>query len=109
MLTATEFNALLDVAGEPVTYRQAKSPQATYSIRAIVQDMSRAPEAIVNAYGLAGRSVQFIGQGFAVPPEKFDSVTRANGERITLDLVNPQLQRGTGTVAYHVAYGKGAA
>lgn len=108
MLTAAEFNNLLAALGEPVTFRQAKAPSTTYNIRAIVQDMGKAPEAIVNAYGLSGRSVQFVASGFTVAPEKFDSVTRASGERITFDLILPQAERGTGVVTHYVAYGKGA-
>lgn len=108
MLTLPEFQALVAALGEPVTFRQAKAPNATYSISAIVQDMSKAPEAIVNAYGLAGRSVQFAISGFAVMPEKFDQITRANGERITLDLVNQHSTRNSGAIAYVVAYGKAA-
>lgn len=109
MLTAAEFEKLLAQLGEPVVYRQAKAPQATYNIRAIVQDMGKAPEAIVNAYGLSGRSIQFLASGFTVAPEKFDSITRASGEKITLDLILPRGARDTGVVSHYVAYGKGAA
>ena len=109
MLTLAEFNAIIAAVGEPVTFRQAKAPNATYSINAIVQDMGRAPEAIANAYGLTGRSVQFAITGFAVAPEKFDQITRASGEKIILDLVNREATRGSGAVAYVVAYGKAAA
>lgn len=107
MLTGGEFNYLLSATGEPVTFTQAKAPQATYSVRAIVQDLSKAPEAIVNAYGISGKSIQFGVAGFTVPPEKFDAITRANGERITIDLVLPQGERGTGAIIYYLAYGKG--
>lgn len=108
MLTAAEFKSLAQVLGEPVTFRQAKAPNATYSVRAIVQDMSRAPEPVVNALGLSGRMVQFSCDGFLVKPEKFDQVTRASGERITIDLVNMEAERGTGAIHYVVAFGKAA-
>lgn len=107
MLTPAEFNTLLAVTGEPVSLTQAKPPQASYNIRAIVQDMTKAPENIVNAYGLSGKSFQFPASGFAVPPEKFDTVVRANGDRYTLDVVNAELQRGSGAVSYYIAYAKG--
>lgn len=106
MLTATEFNQLLATVGEPVTFVQAKPPAASVTTRAIVQDMGRAPEAVVNAYGLTGRSVQMNMTGLAVPPEKFDAIIRSNGERITLDIVNPEHARGSGAVSYYIAYGK---
>ena len=106
MLTAAEFNQLLAQTGEPVTFTQAKAPRLTVATRAIVQDMGRAPEAVVNAYGLTGRSVQMTLAGLTVPPEKFDTITRSNGERITLDIVNPEHARGSGTVSYYIGYGK---
>ena len=113
MLTAIEFNQLLAAVGEPVTFVQAKPPAATVATHAIVQDIgqnsSRASEAIVNAYGLTGRSVQMNMTGLAVPPEKFDTIIRSNGERITLDIVNPEHARVSGTVSYYIAYGKASA
>lgn len=109
MLTPAEFSTLLSVHGEPVVLTRAKAPQGPVNLRAIIQNTARAPENVVNAYGLTGRTVQFLASAMAVPPEKFDTVTRATGEEITLDLVEPVHQRGTGSVSYYVAYAKGAA
>lgn len=106
MLAPQEFAQLLMVVGEPVTFTQVKSPHLTVSTQAIVQDLGRAPEAIVNAYGLTGRSVQMTMAGLTVPPEKFDTITRSNGEVIVLDMVNPEHTRGSGAVSYYIAYGK---
>ena len=105
VLTAAEFGQLLSVVGEPVTFRRAKAPGASITVQAIVQDTSKAAEPIVNAYGVSGRSVQFYVAGVA--PEKFDRITRANGEELVFDVVNPQAQRGNGLVSYYVAYAKG--
>lgn len=106
MLTPQEFAQLLTVVGEPVTFTQAKPPHLAVATRAIVQDLGRAPDAIVNAYGLTGRSVQMTMAGLTVPPEKFDTIKRSNGEVIVLDMVNPEHTRGSGVVSYYIGYGK---
>lgn len=107
MLTAAEFSQLLGVLGEPVTLRQAKAPNATFQVMAIVQDTSKLGEAVVNAYGISGKQVQLAASTLSIVPEKFDIVTRANGERLVFDTVNIEHTRGSGAVAYYIAYSKG--
>lgn len=109
MLTAAEFSQLAALTGEPVTFAQVKPPKAQVAIsRAIVQDLSRAPEIIVNTYGPNGKSIQIAAADLGgTVPEKFDVITRANGERYVIDLVNQEHARVTGAVTYYVAYCKG--
>lgn len=107
MLTAGEFGQLLAIVGEPVTFHQAKAPQAVQAIRAIVQSNAKAPDSVINSFGVNGRTVQMAAAGFAVPPEKFDWVTLANGERWVFEMVDPQHERGSGAITYWIGYCKG--
>lgn len=105
MLSAAQFASLLSVTGEPVTWEQAKPPQATQQVRAIVQSLSRAPENIVNAYGIDARSIQ-VAAG-TVAPEKFDQFIDGQGNRYTVDLVIEHRERGTGALISFTCYAKG--
>jgi hypothetical protein len=108
MLRPAEFHFLALRIGEPVTFTQVKAPNTVIAIsHAIVQDLSRAPEMIINAYGINGRSVQMAAADFVgVIPERFDVIERANGERYTLDAVHAEHERGGG-VSYYICYAKG--
>lgn len=108
MLTPTEFDFLARRTGEPLTFTQVKAPGNSISIPyGIVQDLSRAPEMIINSFGINGRSIQIAAADFgAVIPERFDVIERANGERYTLDAVHAEHQRGGG-VSYYICYAKG--
>src|SRR3954468_18617393 len=108
MLTPDEFHFLAKHLGEPLTFRQTKAPQTVLAIPfAILQDLSRAPEMIVNAYGVNGRSVQFAAADFVgFAPERFDVIERSNGERYTLDAVHAEHARG-GAISYFICYAKG--
>jgi len=109
MLTPTEFHFLAQRTGEPLTFTQVKAPGAVIAIAfGIVQDLSRAPEMIVNSYGVNGRSFQLAAADFgAVIPERFDVIERANGERYTLDAVNAEHARVGGAVSYYICFAKG--
>lgn len=108
MLTEQEFLALLAVTGEPVAWRQAKAPNATANVKAIVQTIgsSRSEEVIVNSFGVTGRSIQIAARDLPVAPEKFDEIT-CQGERHILEAVLPQHSRQTGTITYFLCYSKG--
>jgi hypothetical protein len=109
VLTEQEFRALLSVTGEPVVWKQAKAPQATANVRAIVQtigSVKSAEEVIVNAYGVTGRSIQVAARDLPVAPEKFDEIT-CQGERYIIETVLPQHSRQTGTITYFLLYSKG--
>lgn len=108
MLTAGEFSALLAQLGQPVALHLDGQPNPVL-VRAIVQDTSKAPEPILNAYGANGHSVQFSAAGLPSAPQRFDACTLIDGRRLVFDLVNPQATRGSGAVTYYVAYSKGQA
>jgi hypothetical protein len=107
MLTNAEFNQLLAVVGEPVTFHQVKAPQAVVAGRAIIQSNSKAADAIISSFGVTGQSIQMPVSMFAVPPEKFDYVVRANGERLVFEMVDARVERGSGMASYYVGYSKG--
>lgn len=107
MLTPAEFRILLAQTGRQVTWHQAKAPQQTKAVQAIVSSTSTSAEAIVNAYGLNSYTFQISASDLPVPPEKFDQISDADGERHTVDLVIPHHQRGTGLVVSFTCYAKG--
>lgn len=107
MLTAAEFNVLLSQVGSPVTFQQAKPPNTTIALNAIIQPISRSEEALINAFGLTGRSIQFAVSALGgIVPEKFDRVV-VGGETFVLESVVPHHARGTGALTYYVGYSKG--
>lgn len=107
MLTAAEFSRALALLGVPVTWTQAKAPNATESIRAIVQSTAKAQEAIVNAFGVNGVSIQVAADALPTAPEKFDSFTDANGARHVIDTVVKHEARGSGALVNFTCYAKG--
>ena len=107
MLTLAEFRTLLAQTGRQVTWHQAKAPQTVQAVQAIVSSTSKAPEMIVNAFGINGWQCQVAAADLPVPPEKFDQFTDADGERYTIDIVIPKHQRGTGLVVSFTCYAKG--
>lgn len=108
-MQASEFAMLLQVTGRPVTFHQIKPPQAVTNVRAIVQSNIKSSEAIVNAYGVGGRTIQIAANALPTPPEKFDIVTDANGERWVLELVVPKHAEGSGAVVSYTCFSKGRA
>lgn len=106
MLTEAEFRALLAQLGEPIEFRQTKPPAATVSVRAIVQPPNKGDDALINAYGTNSRSIQIAARDLPFEPVKFDVVV-VGGEHWTLDTVQSQHQRQTGTVTYWLCYAKG--
>jgi hypothetical protein len=107
MLTSAEFAQLLAATAQPVTWTQAKAPHATANVRAIVASTAKAQENIANAYGVNGRSFQFAANALPVPPEKFDVITDAEGNRYVLDAVVVHQARGTGAITSHTCFAKG--
>lgn len=108
MLTLTEFKMLAKATGQPVTWTQAKAPNATATIaRAIVQSTAKATESIINAYGVNGTSIQFSVADVPVEPEKFDAVVNATGERFVINDVIKHFERQSGALIYFTCYSKG--
>lgn len=108
MLTLAEFNELKKHTGVQITWTQTKPPQQTMLIdKAIVQATKRENEAVVNAYGLSGISIQIAAPDLPVPPEKFDVFTDVQGFRHVADIVVPHKARGSGEVVSYTCYCKG--
>lgn len=107
MLTAAEFAKNLSVLGKPVTWEQAKPPHATASLSGILQSTAKTQEAMVNAFGVNGVSIQVAASDFPVAPEKFDTFTDANGHRYVIDTVVPHESRGSGLLVSFTCYSKG--
>jgi hypothetical protein len=107
MLLAGEFASILAALGQPVTWTQAKAPHATATIRAVVQSTAKSQEAIVNAYGINGRSFQVAAGATVSPPEKFDVFTDAQGNRFVIDTVVEHQARGAGASTSFTCYCRG--
>lgn len=107
MLTAAEFKQLLNVTGKGMTWTQAKEPHATQALTVILQSTSKSQEAIVNAFGINGTSIQLAADALPVPPEKFDTFVDMNGHRYVVDVVIPHEARGTGAHSHFTCYSKG--
>ena len=105
MLTATEFQTLINITGEPVEVHQAKPPKTVSKVPAIVQSTSKSHETIVAAYGLGGKSFQFASAD--VVPTRLDQIILASGERFTIDEVVKHYERGTGALSSTTCYCKG--
>jgi hypothetical protein len=108
MLTLSEFLRLADETGEPITWEPAKQTSAPVAIeKAIVQSTSKSSEAIVNAYGVNGVSVQIAVNALPEAPQKFDTITTAESERFIVDTVIKHKERGNGAVSSYTCYCKG--
>lgn len=108
MLTLAEFRLLANATGQPVTFTQAKAPNASASIsRAIVQSTRKSAEAIIQAYGVNGISVQVAADDVPVEPIKFDSFLLANGDRFVIDTVITHSERTSGVDTHYTCYCKG--
>lgn len=108
MLTLAEFRTLANVLGVPVTWSQAKVPNAVAIVpKAIVQTLTKAAETIINAYGVNGFSVQVAANDLPVAPEKFDTFIDAEGRKIVIDTVVAYEERGTGVITHFTCYAKG--
>lgn len=105
MLLASEFATLLNTVGEPVTVHMAKPPKTVTKAKAIVQSTSKAHEAIVQAYGVDGKSFQFA--AVDIVPNRLDQIHLASGEKYTIDEVVKHFERGSGNLAHCTAYCKG--
>lgn len=107
MLTLAEFQQLASAVGEPVVFHQTKAPQAVVNIpRAIVQDMGKKDEVLINSYGVTGKTVQIAANLLPAPPEKFDYIMRG-AEKLVFENVNIEHSRQTGAVTYYVCFVKG--
>jgi hypothetical protein len=107
MLTAPEFAHLVQTLGQPMTWQQGKPPHDSASITVIVQSTAKAQEAIVNAFGVNGVSIQLKVDSIPIPPEKFDIFTDANGHRYVIDTVVKHESRGSGALVSFTCYSKG--
>lgn len=108
MLRRSEFDILSAFVGEPVTWNHAKGIEtATLIPFAIVQSTTKNNEALVNAFGVAGKAIQ-IGEGTTpIPPEKFDIFLLADGAKFVIDSVVEHRERGTGVIQHYTCYCKG--
>lgn len=107
MLTAAEFNTLLNATGVPVTWQQAKAPAAVKTIKAIDGTISKYNEALINTYGVGGKAIQVAASSIPVEPVKFDVFVSAVGERYVVDSVVVHKERNTGRVISFTCYCKG--
>jgi hypothetical protein len=107
MLTLAEFKQLLAVTGSPVTFTKVKDPAVTVNIRAIVQSTSKAPEAIINSFGVNGVGFQIAADALDTAPEKFDVIVDADGHRHVVESVVTHHSRGAGTPTSYTLYAKG--
>lgn len=108
MLTVAEFALLAAETGEPITWNPAKQTHAPQAIaRAIVQSTSKSSEAIINAYGVNGVSVQIAVTDLPTPPLKFDEFTTADNEKFVVDTVIEHKARGVGSISSYTCYCKG--
>jgi endonuclease III len=107
MLTIAEFKQLLAVTGSSVTFTKVKAPSVTTSIRAIMQSTSKAPEAIINSFGVNGVGFQIAADALDTPPEKFDVVVDTDGHRYVIETVVTHHSRGSGTPSSYSMYAKG--
>jgi hypothetical protein len=107
MLTLSEFKQLLAVTGSPITFTKVKVPSVTVNTRAIVQSTSKAPDAIINSFGVNGVGFQIAADALATPPEKFDTIVDADGHRYVVEAVVAHHSRGAGTPSSYSLYAKG--
>lgn len=107
MLSAAEFSRLRDVLGSPITWTQAKAPNASASCSGIIDSVRNAPEKIVQAYGVDGWQIQVLASDLPAPPVKFDTIEDGSGRRFVLDDVVAHKERGTGATVHYTCYAKG--
>lgn len=107
MLTLNEFRILANATGEPVSWVQAKAPNQNAAVnRAIVQSTSKSSEAIINAYGVNGVSIQVAAADLPIAPVKFDTFVVGSNNYV-IDTPIAHKERGTGAVIYYTCYVKG--
>lgn len=103
----TELAQLVATLGQPVMHHQTKPPAAVTNVaKCLTQSTSKAPEAIVNSYGVNGREFVFTLASLPTAPEKFDSVT-FSGERYVLEVAIPLHEHGSGALMGWRCYSKG--
>lgn len=108
MLTLAEFNLLAQAVGVALVWRQAKAPFGSVTApQAILQSTSKNNEAMINAYGVSGWSIQIAAGVLPVDPEKFDAFFDVAGNTYIVDTVVAHKERTTGVVTYFCCYGKG--
>lgn len=100
-----ELAALVDYLGQPVTLEQTKLGMSKDLAKVLTQTTAKAPEAIVNAYGVNGREFVFKKDDLDTPPERFDVVT-FNGERFVLDTEMTLYEPGGAVIGWR-AFAKG--
>lgn len=104
-------NALMSLIRSPIgtmaTHKKAKAPQTvTGPIKILQQSTSKAPEAIVNAYGVNGREFVILASDLPDTPEKFDTITSDSGVFVINDVI-PLMGEGIETVIGYRCYSKG--
>ena len=102
MLSAGEFNQLVNAIGINAIWHQAKADTDT-PVKVVFSIISKKEETLVNAYGINGVQIQVAA---TATPIKFDEF-KVNGESYTVDDVVPKHERGTGTITSYTCYARG--
>jgi hypothetical protein len=102
MLTRAHYNSVIDTLGVPAEYCHIKT-QEKILINKVGISTNKSNEALVNAYGVGGKTITIKQSSLSMTPEKFDYVI-INGEKMVFDFVTSVHEAGTGTVIGYRAY-----